>query len=168
MSRPNDPKALSPNVQKYVNIFAMLLGPLVIIFIFVLLNSAENDDLKRTQQRDTKIMKNECAQNCAYYGLTEDHLIGPKLKQNWSSPSRSGSGEADTIFVWHSEHPQVTLQIEEYEPPHVNSIQISCKWITPNLPNIRTTGITTNDEAIYTTVHEYKFTELDSSDLSCE
>lgn len=162
-----DPEAMPPAVQKGAVIFVILGIPLFFIYMNHLSNSTEKQYLKDSQQAVTSIMKAECAKNCAAYGLTESQLIGPELKKHWSNSTRVSNGAADIVFLWHSNPPKTTLQIEEYAPPYPSSFQVSCTWDTSNNPDPTKYATMDKDHQI-STMHEYKLTKWNAADLSCE
>ncbi|GAC1377580.1 MAG: hypothetical protein NVSMB40_17520 [Aquirhabdus sp.] len=83
---------------------------------------------KYHETKAIQIMQEECARNCATYGVTQTNLIGPTLESEWST---RGGGEY--LYSWHSTDPNVTLKVD-MKWQSGSEEQITPQWsnIAPN------------------------------------
>jgi hypothetical protein len=80
-------------------------------------------------------MKNDCAQSCALYGVTEDGLLGPNLE--YVDRSEPHSGIRDYVYSWHSVRPNVKLTEHVYNydgRKWFDPVLIDAKWTGMQLP----------------------------------
>jgi hypothetical protein len=126
-----------PSVGKVIVWLVFIIG-----FIFLIIKSAQVNIANHIPEfRDMAIpaMQQECAKNCAVYGVTQSSLIGPKTEKSYCCTDKSGY--TDFLFSWHSNAPDVTLKVK-IKGTHY-PLTITSYWIGNKILN----NVTSNESS---------------------
>jgi len=121
----------SQSKKKYA-IALTIVAALVYLVVYEANRFDEMNQIAYYRNVATTAMENDCAQSCALYGVTIDHLIGPKLER--ADMSEPHSGKRDFVFSWYSNKPKVILT------EHVYNYD-GKKWHDPELVDAKWTGV---------------------------
>ncbi|GAC1378239.1 MAG: hypothetical protein NVSMB40_18360 [Aquirhabdus sp.] len=121
--------------------------------LYFLIHGADQLDkvnqLNRARNQVDDALELDCAEKCAFYGIAQSDLIGPKII--YANTFEVHSGKQDYLFSWQSKKPAVQVTARFYNFDGQNWVEpqaIDLKWKGKQLPAV----VPNNFEPHYTAI----------------